>query len=78
MATHRAKWLIDNKIDAAMYIPQNNQKVNKINTTRGVSQGSVLGPTLWDIIYDVLREEMPIGTIILGYTIDSPNCIQRR
>ena len=37
----------------------------------GVPQGSVLGPTLWNIMYDgVLRMAMPEGTDIIAYADD--------
>lgn len=39
--------------------------------TSGVPQGSVLGPTLWNILYDgLLREELPDGVEFLAYADD--------
>lgn len=39
--------------------------------TSGVPQGSVLGPTLWNIMYDgVLRLEFPTGVNIIGFADD--------
>lgn len=39
--------------------------------TAGVSQGSVLGPTLWNRAYDgVLRLEMPPGVRMIAYADD--------
>ena len=37
----------------------------------GVPQGSVLGPILWNIMYDgVLRIKLPKGTQIVGFADD--------
>jgi len=43
-----------------------------VRVTCGVSQGSVLGPTLWNIAYDaVLRVDLPPGGEVLGYADDT-------
>ena len=39
--------------------------------TAGAAQGSVLGPNLWNILYDdILRIEMPDGACLVGYADD--------
>lgn len=42
-----------------------------INVTSGVPQGSVLGPTLWNVLYDgLLRLPLPEGVEFLAYADD--------
>lgn len=44
-------------------------RIRKINS--GVPQGSVLGPTLWNVLYDgLLRLEQPEGVTLIGFADD--------
>ena len=39
--------------------------------TSGAALGSILGPDLWNVNYDgILRQDMPEGTFLVGYTDD--------
>lgn len=43
----------------------------KKTLTAGVPQGSVLGPTMWNILYDsLLREKVPEGVELIAYADD--------
>lgn len=46
-------------------------QIREFDMTCGVPQGSVLGPTLWNVLYDgLLRLEQPEGVTLVGYADD--------
>lgn len=53
--------------DRTLYVTR--EKCEKLSA--GVPQGSVLGPTLWNVLfYDVLRVNLPDGVTLLAYADD--------
>lgn len=43
----------------------------KVQTTCGVPQGSVIGPTMWNIFYNrILNTQMPSGVTLIAYADD--------
>ncbi|CAK1595410.1 unnamed protein product [Parnassius mnemosyne] len=54
-----------------LYMGQNGRKIRR-EIRRGVPQGSVLRPLLWNLAYDaVLRVELPAGVDIVCYADDT-------
>lgn len=51
------------------YFTSDGLKTHEVSA--GVPQGSVMGPLLWNLMYDgVLRLEVPTGTSIVGFADD--------
>jgi len=62
----------DYLFDREIEYPTMNGKTQIRKVTAGIPQGSVFGPTLWNITYDsVLRTPTEEGCIILGYADDT-------
>lgn len=56
--------------ERSILIEAEGQRVKK-NISSGVPQGSVLGPTLWNILYDgVLEIDQPEGVTLIGFADD--------
>ena len=60
-----------------MYETENG--IRQMQITAGVAQGSILGPELWNIMYDgILRMDMPNGAFLIGYADDIAGVITAR
>lgn len=50
-------------------ILENGEETRAVSTSSGVAQSSVVGSTLWNILYDeLLRKKMPQDTYLIGFT----------
>lgn len=70
LPTQTCKLLDDYFHDRSLLYEAAGKEVKK-ELTAGVPQGSVLGPTMWNILYDgLLREQMPEGVELIAYADD--------
>lgn len=51
----------------------------KLQCSRGVPQGSIMGPTLWNVLYDdVLKTPLPRDTTAIGYADDTAILVESK
>ncbi|KAL1447845.1 hypothetical protein WDU94_014022 [Cyamophila willieti] len=62
--------IIDNYLEDRFIVVGKEEE--RMECSRGVPQGSCLGPTLWLILYDsVLKKPLPDGVMVIGYADDT-------
>uniref|UniRef100_A0A2H8TIE5 Reverse transcriptase domain-containing protein n=1 Tax=Melanaphis sacchari TaxID=742174 RepID=A0A2H8TIE5_9HEMI len=63
--------IIDSYLEDRTLIIEEGESRIKIDVTCGVPQGSVIGPTLWNVLYDgLLRTRLPTGVEYLAFADD--------
>nr|CAH7765783.1 unnamed protein product [Callosobruchus chinensis] len=71
--------IITDYLDDRELVYQTTEGLQRKKVSAGVAQGSVLGPDLWNIMYDgILRMEIPEWAMLIGYADDIAAVIRAR
>lgn len=63
--------VIASYLSERMILLETENGIRQRDINSGVPQGSVLGPTLWNVLYDdLLTSEMPDGIVLIGFADD--------